>query len=53
MERQRVDLVICPDCGRDFEPSGDNEKFCSKCNAIFELGVEGDDFGDFDYSMNY
>lgn len=32
--------MICPDCHKEFEPCGDCEKFCGKCNALFEIQQE-------------
>lgn len=31
---------ICPDCGCEFTPTPDNEVFCTRCNALFEIAVE-------------
>ena len=37
---QRREEVQCPDCEQMFYPTPDNEKYCSRCNAIFEVEME-------------
>jgi hypothetical protein len=34
------DVKECPDCSREFMPTPDNEKFCSRCNTLFEMSFD-------------
>jgi len=36
----RQSIKECGDCQEEFTPTPDNEKFCTRCNAIFEVQKE-------------
>jgi len=42
--------VVCPDCGVEFHPSGDNEEFCLRCLAVWEMNRREME-GEYDYEI--
>lgn len=59
LERQEYgtkNYAKCGDCKKEFLVTPDNEKFCTRCNAMFEVMNDNEydcDDLDFDTSMNY
>jgi protein-arginine kinase activator protein McsA len=54
LERQEngsIELVECPDCKKTFRATPDNEVYCSRCIALFEIQVR--DSMDSDYYNDY
>ncbi len=44
-ERDEESLIVknnaeCKECGRQFKTCGDNEVFCTRCNALHEIRAE-------------
>lgn len=39
-ENPTYQLIKCKDCRKDFKPTSDNEKYCTRCNAMFEAEME-------------